>query len=279
MIKNSYCSNATAPLIRWAGSKRKLLPIILERMPRDFKRYIEPFAGSACLFFAVEPKEALISDMNPHLIDAYSTITKHPIRVLHLAQSLPSTANGYYSVRNDISKSQSKIQRAARFLFLNRYCFNALYRTNKLGHFNVPFGSRTGGFPSDESFRRAALILARASIRCCDFQTTIGQARRGDFVYLDPPYVTSRRIDRTEYGPGSFSVGDIPRLASSLHALHAVGARFLLSYSASQDLLSLLPRKITGRLRVQRHIAAAPTKRKVVSEILVDNLDVFGSYP
>jgi DNA adenine methylase len=269
----------TNPLIRWAGSKRKLLPAILARMPETFERYIEPFAGSACLFFAIEPKRAVISDMNPNLIDAYRTIIKHPIRVLHLAKSLPSTADDYYDIRDNHPTSQSPIRRAAHFLYLNRFCFNALYRTNKGGHFNVPYGSRTGGFPSDDDFRRAAMILSKAKIKCCDFQKTINQTRCGDFVYLDPPYVTAKRIDRTEYGPDSFNVCDIPRLVFGLKTLHDRGARFLLSYCACQDLLRLLPCKVSARVRVQRHIAATPTKRKVVSELLIDNADVFGSYP
>lgn len=266
-------------LIRWAGSKKKLLSAILSRMPKDFDRYIEPFAGSACLFFAVEPKRALISDMNQDLIDAYCTITKHPIRVLHLAESFAKTPEEYYRIRDQQPPAKSPIRRAAYFLYLNRFCFNALYRTNKSGHFNVPYGSRTGGFPSDDDFRRAAMVLSKATIKCCDFQKTINQARCGDFVYLDPPYVTAKRIDRTEYGPDSFNVYDIPRLVLCLRTLHDSGARFLLSYCACQDLLRLLPRKVSARVWVQRHIAATPTKRRVVSELLIDNADVFGSYP
>lgn len=222
---------------------------------------------------------AIIADVNPNLIEAYQTIAKHPVRVLNHAKSLPATATDYYSVRDHLPKPKSQIRRAAHFVYLNRFCFNALYRTNKKGHFNVPFGSRTGCFPSEEAFRRAAEFLSRATLLCCDFQTAIRRARRGDFVYLDPPYVTSKRIDRTEYGPDSFNVCDIPRLITSLKQLHRVGARFLLSYCACPDLLRLLPRRVTKRVRVRRHIAATPTKRKVVSELLIDNADIFGSYP
>ena len=278
-IASTESHQTLAPLIRWAGSKRKLVPRLLAKMPQSFERYIEPFAGSACLFFAVEPKNAIISDLNPHLIEAYETITKHPIRVLHLAKSIPATAQDYYAIRDAPFESKSPIQRAARFLYLNRFCFNGLYRTNKKGHFNVPFGTRTGTFPTDPIFRRAAAALGRATLVCSDFQSTIAKAREGDFVYLDPPYVASDKLNRTEYGPNSFDVCDIPRLILSLEDLQAKRVRFVLSYCASQELLKLLPRKIASRVRVRRHIAATPSKRRFVNELLIDNADVFGEYP
>lgn len=274
-----FSKTSSVPLIRWAGSKRKLLPLLLAKMPRKFDRYIEPFAGSACLFFAAEPRNAILADLNPELIAAYRTITKHPIRVLRLAQSFPATAKSYYFVRDQLPNSKSQIYRAARFLYLNRFCFNAIYRTNKKGHFNIPFGSRTGGFPADDTFRRAALALGRAALHCGDFEKTVSLARTGDFIYIDPPYVTAHRVDRNEYGPGSFNAGDIPRLVQCLKKLHNMGVRFLLSYCDCPDLLRLLPRTVAVRVRVKRHVAATPNKRRVVTELLIDNADMFGSFP
>jgi DNA adenine methylase len=248
-------------------------------MPKEYDRYIEPFMGSACLFFAAMPPKAILSDKNSNLIEAYRTIAKHPIRVLNIAKSISSSASSYYNIRDNLPESESRINRAAHFIYLNRFCFNALYRTNKKGHFNVPFGSRTGDFPSEDAFRDAAKFLGKATLLCSDFQNTVRKARRGDFIYLDPPYVTSKRMDRNEYGPDSFSVCDIPRLLTSLEELHDKGARFLLSYCACTDLLQALPRKVTKRVQVQRHIAATPSKRRVASELLIDNEDVFGAYP
>jgi DNA adenine methylase len=109
--------------------------MLLERIPYGFSRYIEPFAGSACLFFALDPKIAILSDRNPDLIDAYKTITGHPIRVLRLAKSFASDSSEYYRIRSQEPWLLSPLKRAARFLYLNRHCFNALYRTKALLNF------------------------------------------------------------------------------------------------------------------------------------------------
>jgi len=267
------------PLIRWAGSKKKLVPNLLAKTPASMGRYIEPFAGSACLFFALKPSKAILGDKNSDLIDTYRTIAKHPIRVLRLATSYPKTAKSYYEVRDKGNKHTSPLRRAANFIYLNRFCFNGLYRTNLEGKFNVPLGSRTGGFLSEIDFRASARALSRATLLCGDFEKTISRARYGDFVYMDPPYALAERIDRNEYGSNSFAIWDIPRLIDSLRQLHEVGARFLLSYAATKDLLGHLPKTRAKRISVRRHIAAEPSKRIITSEVLLDNKDVFGNYP
>ena len=247
---------ANVPLIRWAGSKRQLLPRLIHELPSHFGTYIEPFAGSACLFFAVNPAKAILSDRNPDLIEAYKTITRHPIRVLRGAQGMSASCNEYYRVRAQSSAALSPINRAVRFLYLNRHCFNALYRTNGSGAFNVPIGRNTGGFPDEATFRRSAAALGRAELICSDFEETLSRAKKSDFVYLDPPYVLRKGADKNVYGCGSFTARDLPRLIQQLEVLHSRKVHFVLSYSHSSELLNLLPRKPCPVFAVRRHISS-----------------------
>ena len=268
---------AQVPLIRWAGSKRQLLPRLIHKLPAHFGTYIEPFAGSACLFFAVNPAKAILSDQNPDLIEAYKTITRHPIRVLRAARAMSASPDEYYRVRAQSRESLSPLNRAVRFLYLNRHCFNALYRTNGSGAFNVPIGLKTGGFPDDETFRRSAAILGRAELFCSDFEETLTRAKKGDFVYLDPPYVSRKGADKNVYGCGSFTARDLPRLLCQLELLHSKKVHFLLSYSHSPELLKLLPQKSQPGFEVRRHISGKANGRSFAKEVLLNNSDLFMS--
>lgn len=269
--------NSLSPLIRWAGSKRQLLPKLIQKLPPRFGTYIEPFAGSACLFFALNPLKAILSDLNQDLIESYKIISIHPIRVLRLARNMNSNSKEYYRVRAQNPKSLSPIYRAARFMYLNRHCFNALYRTNRAGEFNVPKGRKTGNFPSEESFRRSAAALAHAELHCSDFEETLSLAKRGDFVYIDPPYVTRKGADKNVYGCGSFSTDDLPRLLRQLEKLHSRKVNFLLSYSNSSELHCLLKRKPKSVLEVRRHISGKAYGRGFTTEVLLTNADIFGT--
>jgi DNA adenine methylase len=263
-----------APIVRWAGSKRKLLPILLRRVPKTYSRYIEPFAGSACMFFALNPDEAILGDLNSALLDTYDTVRMYPLRTLRAARSLPQTAVDYYRVRA-APLPVGRIARAARFLYLNRYCFNGLYRTNAQGRFNVPFGRDTGGFPAEHKFCRSAEILRKAELIAEDFSSVIKRARRGDFVYMDPPYASRSRNGRNEYGTESFTPDDIPRLIVGLERLHKQQVQFLLSYSYTDDFINQLPVRVRPAVFVRRHIASRCRHRLTVPEVLLVNSDVF----
>lgn len=264
------------PLIRWAGSKRQLLPRLIPKLPSQFNTYIEPFAGSACVFFAINPAKAILSDRNPELIEAYKIITRHPIRVLRLARARGANAAEYYRIRAQDPETLSPINKAARFLYLNRHCFNALYRTNSSGEFNVPIGRKTGGFPDEAMFRHSAAKLGQAELYCADFEETLSRAKRGDFVYLDPPYVSRKGADKNVYGCGSFTSRDLPRLLKQLNVLHSNGVNFLLSYSYSSEILNLLLKKPKSVFEVRRHISGNAKGRGFAKELLLNNADIFG---
>jgi DNA adenine methylase len=263
------------PIFRWAGSKRQILSRLVGSIPPRFNRYIEPFTGSASLFFHLAPQAAILGDLNSELIDAYRQIASRPRSVWNTASLLPNSEEVYYIIRATLPSTLTKEENAVRFLYLNRYCFNGLYRTNRTGAFNVPFGHSTGAFPEWLAFSRSAKLLKQADLIQGDFQETLSRARNGDFVYLDPPFADSRRNGRNEYGEGSFNANDIERLHLALHKLHAKGVRFLLSYSASPDFLEILrPRKIR-RIKVPRMIAADPRFRRQQFEVLLNNEDLF----
>ena len=150
-----------APFLRWAGSKRRLLGVLQTFWTKKHKRYVEPFAGSACLFFAIRPPKAILGDLNPELVRTYREVKYRLPAVLEELHKIPlNSADEYKRLRSTDPGSLRSSVRAARFIYLNRYCFNGIYRTNLQGQFNVPFsGRRCGNFPEDESFEKCARHL------------------------------------------------------------------------------------------------------------------------
>lgn len=265
----------TGPVLRWAGSKRKLLPVLMANAPCHYRRYIEPFAGSACLFFALKPDQAVLGDINAELLTTYRTLQAHPRRVSHGLRTLPRTKRAYYRLRALNPAVLSDVDRAARFIYLNRYCFNGVYRINRHGMFNVPRGVRTGALPSDRDIYRCAIALRRAKLRHGDFANSLRDAGSGDFVYLDPPYTSTSRTTYGEYGYDCFSNDDLPRLVGRLVEIDQAGAQFLLSYAPTRALLGLLPPHWKVRnITVRRHIAGFARSRKIVREFLISNVSL-----
>lgn len=261
----------TSPILRWAGSKRKLLSSLIARVPHSFNRYIEPFAGSACLFFALRPDSAILGDINADLMATYGMLCKHPRIVARSVRSLKHTRSEYYRVRATYHKEKDPLQRAIYFIYLNRYSFNGVYRTNRRGEFNVPFGTNTGGIPDSVDFYRCSLALRRASLLTSDFTRTIANAERGDFVYLDPPYSSCNRPRYGEYGYGSFQPLQLAELVSALDALDRRGAKFLVSYASSRAARRAFSRFQVESISVRRHVAGFAKHRHDVRELLVSN--------
>lgn len=262
-------------IIRWAGSKRLLVDRLRQGWPQDAKRYVEPFAGSASLFFALEPQEALLTDLNVDLITTYQAVRRDSSRVLECLRRMPSGSEAYYKVRAQSPTGLSSPERAARFLYLNRRCFNGLYRTNASGQFNVPYGPPKKPLQHfEESVLAAATQLRRATIRAQDFSRTVAEVRKGDFVYMDPPYaVDDRRIFR-EYLPGSFSRDDLERLSECLVEIDNRDAVFLLSYADSTEGRRLAGEWYKKTIVTRRHVAGFAGSRRSAREILVSNRPV-----
>jgi DNA adenine methylase (dam) len=276
MLSNAKISrsNITHPIFRWAGSKRRIIPRLLGLVPENYGRYYEPFFGSGCLFFALSPNKATLGDINIELISAYRALRKSTQEIFELLEQYPRTKAFYYKLR-DSSSDSNQIEQAARFIYLNRFCFNGLYRTNLAGRFNVPRGKKTGGLPSLSEFIEAAKKLKGKKIICGDFEKTLKGVTSGDFVYLDPPYASNTCKDRNEYGVGSFKPTDIDRLMETLRTIHNQGAKFLLSYSTAPDFIQKLPKRSVKTIEVRRSIASNPIFRSSVPEVLLTNDDLF----
>lgn len=262
------------PIIRWAGSKRQILSSLKSYYPVEKPRYIEPFCGSGALFFRIEPHAAVLGDLNAELIGSLRAIQVNPGVVLECLHRLPTGKRAYYSVRAVNPNGLSDNELAARFLYLNHYCFNGLFRTNLQGRFNVPYGPPKSGRPIDAAVvLEGSKLLQQATLLDGDFEDTLAHARAGDFVYLDPPYVVRARRVFSEYLPHSFCQDDLGRLAKSLDDLDRIGAFFVVSYADSAEARSLFAKWSYRRIGVRRHIAGFAGARRTNYELIATNLD------
>lgn len=262
------------PFLRWAGSKRKLLPQLSPYWQKGFKRYVEPFMGSASLFCATKPASALLSDINKDLVATFVTVRDHPRAVYNRLSKIPKGKRSYNRLRSIDPSTLNAFDRAARFIFLNRFCFNGIYRTNTAGAFNVPYApSGTGPLPSWKEFLATTHCLKPATILCADFEKVINRhVRKGDFVYLDPPYaVENRRIFR-QYDPQTFGLDDLKRLCKALNTITNRGAKFVLSYAYSPEGIFYFRKWKSKKVFIQRNVSGFAEHRRTAAELIVTNI-------
>src|SRR6266852_3861506 len=251
------------PFLRWAGSKRRLLPTLKTFWTKKHQRYLEPFAGSACLFFSIKPPKAILGDLNPGLIATYIEVKYRIGEVLKELKSIgPANKQEYARLRAVDISTLTPAARAARFIYLNRFCFNGIYRTNLLGKFNVPYsGVGCGMLPDDEVFRMCSRLLQKARVINADFEKVLKQAVKGDLVYMDPPYaVRARRVFR-QYHPSTFEHEDITRLRSWMEKLNRGGVDFVVSYAESDEAEMLKKDFSYQTVAVRRNISGFATHR------------------
>ncbi len=258
--------------LRWAGSKKQLLPVLKKFWRHDHARYIEPFAGSACLFFELQPENSILGDINVELIQAYEQIKSNIADVLILLDKTSKNKDEYYRLRALQPELLSPPERATRFIYLNRYCFNGLYRTNLGGKFNVPYGGeKSGNLPSPELLMGCHIALQNTTLISGDFENILDFAKSGDFVYMDPPYsVASCRIFN-EYTPAPFCKEDITRLRGWMDRLTELGVEFLVSYADCQESKDLRIDYEYQMVSTRRHIAGFVSKRKEIGEVMISN--------
>lgn len=257
--------------LRWAGSKKKLVPTLRRLSPPSFKRYVEPFCGSLCLFVAMKPPSALVGDINAELVNFYRCIRTSARKVADLAHDYKNDEKTYYALRSLPEDSLTKYERAARFLYLNRYCFNGVYRTNRQGQFNVARGQHMGEMPAREELLAFGKLMKAVDVRQCDFSTILSEAGRGDFVYLDPPYAGRDVRDRGEYGLGAFKAQDIDRLSDIVQRASKRGAKILLSYADLPEIRSHFTGWNIVTVSVPRNVSGFSRGRSRVSEIIIRN--------
>lgn len=239
-------------------------------------RYVEPFAGSACLFFSIAPDQALLGDNNEELINVYRKLRTAPERIHRRLVQIPRDRDTYYRWRAKHPDDLDEETRALRFIYLNHNCFNGIYRTNIDGRFNVPFGSKLATYLSRDQFLGCAQVLAKAELVSGDFQDTLARVKQGDFVYLDPPYaVTSRRMFR-QYGKKPFQTDDVERLSAELSRIHKLGAHFVVSYADCREARALARDWNSQKVLVRRHIAGFSDHRSRSFEWMIYNLPTPG---
>jgi DNA adenine methylase len=222
------------PLLKWAGGKTQLLGEIIPKMPEKYGRFIEPFFGGGAVFFAVRPKGGIIADSNPELVNLYRSVAADVEGVMAHLRSYENTEEVFYAARAlDVTKL-SNVEAAARTIFLNRTCFNGLYRVNKSGQFNVPFGRyKNPKIIDEDALRAASLLLSRTTIICGDYKTVLKEnAQAGDFIFLDPPYLpVSEYADFKRYTKEQFYEEDHVELAAEVQRLHELGCHVVLTNS------------------------------------------------
>jgi len=260
------------PFLRWAGSKRQLLPALKDLIGNNFTRYVEPFAGSACVFFDVAPKKALLGDINSELINTYIEVKYRVGDVIECLRKWHKTKKQYLELRSVDPKSLPRCARAARFIYLNRCCFNGLYRTNREGTFNVPYGgNRSGRIPRPSILRLASSALKNAKLISGDFTKVIKKVELGDFVYMDPPFSTRSRRTFNEYDASLFGADAVNRLKTCMKALDKQKVRFVVSYAESEEAESLREGFCSLVVRVRRNIGGFASRRKFANEVFIYN--------
>lgn len=258
------------PFLKWAGGKRWFVSRHLDAIPAYTGRYFEPFLGSGGLFFALKPRRAILADLNADLIATFSAIKQNwqgVAALLRRYQRLHSK-RFYYKMRT--SQPRSPSARAARFIYLNRTCWNGLYRVNLRGEFNVPKGTKKNVVLHTDDFRRVSRMLGRASLVVSDFEPIIRQARQGDLIFADPPYVTSHLNNGfLKYNEKLFSWNDQVRLSDCLLEAKKNGAHVLSTNADTPAIRKLYEESFTVRSVTRSSvIAAGPDRRGITSELV-----------
>lgn len=267
------------PVLKWVGGKTRLLPQLLTMLPpgAECMRHVEPFFGGGAMFFARRPTSALICDKNRHLCTTYEAIRSDVDAVISRLRSFSAdhSAESYYTQRTrfNLGPELSTVERAALFIYLNKTCFNGLYRVNRKGEFNVPAGSyKSPRILDEEGLRAAAAELARVELRCDGFDGLLKHARTGDFVYLDPPYEpVSKTANFTGYGQDGFTPADQERLRDVFAELDHRGCKLMLSNSDAPLIMDLYSKFRIDVVHAPRSINCKAERRGMVNELVVRN--------
>lgn len=275
------------PIVKWAGGKSRLLGELLARVPSRVRTYAEPFAGGAALFFALASEQsrglrsfehAVLADRNEELVACYRAVRDEVSGVIDALDGLHHDKDLFYEVRAQSTEGMSDVARAARFIFLNRTCFNGLWRVNASGKFNVPFGKYKNPRILDrDGLHAASRALAGVELLSCDFTDVTSALGRGDFVYLDPPYVPlSRTASFTAYAKDGFAEGDQERLARELHDMKSRRVKAMLSNADTPVTRALYDGLACHTVRAPRSISCDAATRGDAGELVVTTWEPAG---
>ena len=269
-----------APVVKWVGGKRQLLSEIEPLFPKRYTTYCEPFVGGGAVLFSKQPRHAVVNDLNKDLITTYLVIRDDVRTLIELLKQYENTANYFYKVRDlDRDKEQysqlSSVEKAARLLYLNKTCYNGLFRVNSSGEFNSPFGNY-----KNPNIVNEPVLLAVNKYFCNndiafyseDFASTLKRIKRGAFVYLDPPYdPVSDTSSFTGYNKGGFDRKEQIRLKNCCDELSANGIKFMLSNSSTDFIKELYNNYNITTVNANRAINSNGQKRGKVEEVIIRN--------
>ncbi|QSV65780.1 MAG: DNA adenine methylase [Aphanizomenon flos-aquae DEX188] len=272
------------PFVKWAGGKRQLVPTILaNHLPKNYnlQTYYEPFIGGGALLFSLRPKKAVINDSNAELINCYKIIKNSLDELIEDLKNHKNNEYYYYDIRDwdreKNFKSKTEVQRASRIIFLNKTCYNGLFRVNSQGQFNVPFGKYKNPNILDIAVLKAVnkyLNENQVRILNSDFQEAVKDAKRGDFIYLDPPYdPVSETASFTGYDVNGFNKQEQRRLKEVFDDLNSRGCHILLSNACTEFIEDLYKDYLHTKISAIRAINCNGKKRGKVDEILVKNYE------
>lgn len=272
MNKIETLKSRPKPFLKWAGSKKWIIPHIKKFIPQSFNKYYEPFLGSGALFFALKPKQAQLSDISENLINTYITLREQPDEIIKRLKSMPYKKKYYYWVRDEY-KPTSDAGKAARIIYLNRTCWNGLYRENRAGKFNVPIGRFENPRICDEdNLRAVAVALKNVNLRGCDFEEAVTKAKENDFIFFDPPYITGHRNNGFHsYNEKLFKWGDQERLADLAKKLAREKCYVLITNASNEAIEKLYAGFEIMPMSRFSVIAADVLNRGMVSELIITN--------
>lgn len=257
--------DSATPILKWAGGKTQMLADILERMPSDYGNYVEPFVGGGALFFKIAGDNSIIADSNPELINMYVQVANHCDEIIELLKTYKNEEEQFYEVRAKDWMACSKIEAAARMIYLNRTCFNGLYRLNKKGQFNTPFGRyKNPTICNEEKLHVASEVLQKADIICGDYLDVLKKnAKPRDFIFLDPPYVPiSDYADFKRYTKEQFYEEDQRNLAKEVDRLVNIGCKVMLTNSNHPLVHELYGKYKIEIIQTRRNINSNGKKRR-----------------
>lgn len=276
MVKNKL----VIPFVKWVGGKRQLLDEIIPLLPKHFTTYCEPFLGGGAVLFSIQPSKAIVSDLNIDLITSYEVIRDDVDALIESLKKHENTTEYFYAVRDmDRDKTSyqalSRIEKASRLIYLNKTCFNGLFRVNSSGEFNSPFGHYKNPNIVNEPVLRAVSKYFNASsitFYSEDFSETLSRIGKGGFVYLDPPYdPISDTASFTGYNKGGFNRDEQIRLKRCCDELTQRGIKFLLSNSATEFIKELYQEYEITIVKAKRAVNADASKRGAIEEVLIRN--------
>ena len=271
------------PVVKWAGGKRQLLDEITPLLPRRISTYCEPFLGGGAVLFSIQPSKAIVNDLNGDLIAAYETIRDDLEALIEDLRKHENTSEYFYALRDldrdkEVYQSMSKVERASSLLYLNKTCFNGLFRVNSLGEFNSPFGHyKNPNIVNEPVLRAVSKYFNGGNILFYseDFADTLARVQKGGFVYLDPPYdPVSDTAHFTGYYKGGFDRSEQIRLKKCCDELTERGVKFMLSNSATDFIKELYSDYNITIVKAKRAINADATKRGAIEEVLIRNYGI-----